>query len=243
MANVKIPTSFNIELEFQTANILMRFLAWFIDIIIRAAFIIAMYVTLNNLNLASNTQTVLLILFCVVPVSMYYLLFEITMNGQSPGKMLLGLKVRSMNGGKPSISQHLIRWVFRLIETPWGFFFLNGAVPIISMVRSRYDQRLGDVVAGTIVVNTKNKSSIQDTIYRDMSALNYEPHFPQILRLSDRDMNKIKVLMDQAIKSGNKDLVARVAARVKEVLVIETDMDHFQFLETVLNDYNYYTTR
>ncbi|WP_343693445.1 RDD family protein [Chitinophaga sp.] len=243
MANVKIPTSFNIELEFQTANILMRFLAWFIDIIIRAAFIIAMYVTLNNLNLASNTQTVLLILFCVVPVSMYYLLFEITMNGQSPGKMLLGLKVRSMNGGKPSISQHLIRWVFRLIETPWGFFFLNGAVPIISMVRSRYDQRLGDVVAGTIVVNTKNKSSIQDTIYRDMSALNYEPHFPQILRLSDRDMNKIKVLMDQAIKSGNKDLVGRVAARVKEVLVIETDMDHFQFLETVLNDYNYYTTR
>jgi uncharacterized RDD family membrane protein YckC len=243
MANVKIPTSFNIELEFETANILMRFLAWFIDILIRAAFLIAMYVTFNNLNLSSNTETVLIILFCVVPISMYYLFFEITMNGQSPGKMMLGLKVRSMNGGKPSISQHLIRWVFRIIETPWGIFFLNGAVPIISMVRSRYDQRLGDVVAGTIVVNTKNKSSIQDTIYRDMSALNYEPHFPQILRLSDRDMNKIKVLMDQAIKSGNQDLVARVAARVKEVLVIETDMNHFQFLETVLNDYNYYTTR
>jgi uncharacterized RDD family membrane protein YckC len=243
MANVKIPTSFNIELEFETANIMRRFLAWSIDIVIRLAFIIAIYFTFDAMHFSTNTEIVVYILFCALPVSLYYLFFEITMNGQSPGKMALGLKVRSMNGAKPSISQHLIRWVFRLIETPWGFFFLNGAIPIISMVRSRYDQRLGDVVAGTIVVNTKNKSSIQDTIYRDMSELNYEPHFPQILRLSDRDMNKIKVLMDQAIKSGNQDLVARVATRVKEVLVIETDMDPFQFLETVLNDYNYYTTR
>ncbi|OMP80536.1 RDD family protein [[Flexibacter] sp. ATCC 35208] len=243
MANVKIPTSFNIELEFETANIMMRFLAWFIDVLIRLAFIIAIYVTFNRMHLSGNTETVMYILFCLLPVSLYYLLFEITMNGQSPGKMMLGLKVRSLNGGKPSISQHLIRWMFRMIETPWGFLFLNGAIPIISMVRSNYDQRLGDVVAGTIVVNTKNKSSIQDTIYRDMSSLNYEPHFPQILRLSDRDMNKIKVLMDQAIKSGNQDLIVRVSARVKEVLVIETEMDHYQFLETVLNDYNYYTTR
>ncbi|SFW57201.1 RDD family protein [Chitinophaga sancti] len=243
MANVKIPTSFNIELEFETANILIRFFAWFIDLLIRIAFVIAIYVTFSRLNFSADTEIVMYILFCALPISLYYLLFEITMNGQSPGKMLLGLKVRSMTGGKPSISQHLIRWLFRLLETPWGIFFLNGAVPIIAMVRSRYDQRLGDVVAGTIVVNTRHKTSIQDTIYRDMSSMNYEPHFPQILRLSDRDMNKIKSLMDQAIKSGNQDLVARVAERVKEVLVIETEMGHFQFLETVLNDYNYYTTR
>jgi len=243
MANVKIPTSFNIELEFETANILMRFLAWFIDLLIRIAYVVAIYLTISRLNLGGNKDIVLYIVFCALPISLYFLLFEITMNGQSPGKMLMGIKVRSMNGAKPSISQHLIRWLFRLLESPWGVFFLNGAVPIIAMVRSRYDQRLGDVVAGTIVVNTKHKTSIQDTIYRDMSSLNYEPHFPQILRLSDRDMNKIKSLMDQAIKSGNQDLVARVSQRVKDVLMIETEMGHFQFLETVLNDYNYYTTR
>lgn len=243
MANVKIPTSFNIELEFETANIMMRFFAWFIDLLIRIAFILAIWVTFTRMHLSENVTTVLYILFGLLPILLYYLLFEITMNGQSPGKMILGLKVRSMNGGKPTISQHLIRWLFRLIETPWGFLFLNAAIPIISMVRSNYDQRLGDVVAGTIVVNTKTKASIQDTIFRDMSATDYKPHFPQILRLSDRDMNKIKGLMDQAIKSGNIDLIARVSERVKEVLQIETDMGPHQFLETVLNDYNYYTTR
>ena len=146
-----------------------------------------------------------------------------------------------MQGGKPSISQHLIRWLFRMIETP--YIFWNGIIPIIAILRSPYDQRLGDIVAGTIVVSTKTKASLNETIFRDMSAVDYQPHFPQILKLSDRDMNKIKTLMDQAIRSNNPELAARVAYRVKDVLEIKTDMQPAEFLETVLNDYNYYTTR
>jgi hypothetical protein len=111
------------------------------------------------------------------------------------------------------------------------------------MARSPYDQRLGDIVAGTIVVSTKTKSTLNDTIFRDMSDTDYTPQFPQILKLSDRDMNKIKELMDRAIKSNNMELTARVSYRIRDVLKIETEMEHLNFLETVLNDYNYYTTR
>jgi hypothetical protein len=56
-------------------------------------------------------------------------------------------------------------------------------------------------------------------------------------------MNKIKSLMDQAVKSNNPELTARVAYRVRDVLDIQTDMMPGEFLETILNDYNYYTTR
>jgi hypothetical protein len=76
-----------------------------------------------------------------------------------------------------------------------------------------------------------------------MSEVDYTPQFPQILKLSDRDMNKIKELMDRAIKSRDEQLTARVSYRVRDVLSIQSDMDHLPFLETVLNDYNYYTTR
>jgi hypothetical protein len=93
------------------------------------------------------------------------------------------------------------------------------------------------------VVSTKSKASLGDTIFRDMSTVDYQPRFPQILKLSDRDMNKIKTLMDQAVKSNNPELAARVAYRVRDVLEIKTDMQPAEFLETVLNDYNYYTTR
>ncbi|GAA3942023.1 hypothetical protein GO495_08760 [Chitinophaga oryziterrae] len=241
MTSVKIPTSFNIDLEFETANIGQRFLAWLIDVLIRGVFVLVMSVTLGKLHYSSTTMYVIYFFIYLLPFTFYFLALEILMNGQTPGKKMMGIRVRNMNGGKPSISQHLIRWLFRAIETPWIVF--NAVIPIVSMVRSPYDQRLGDVVAGTIVVNTRSKTSINETIFRDMSEVDYTPQFPQILKLSDRDMNKIKELMDRAIKSGDVQLTARVSYRVRDVLNIQSDLDHLPFLETVLNDYNYYTTR
>jgi len=241
MASIKIPTSFNIDLEFETANLFQRFLGWLLDALIRLVYCIALGYTVYNMQLSETASYVVYFFLGVLPMLFYFLVLEIIMNGQTPGKLLLNIKVRNMQGGKPSISQHLIRWLFRMIETP--YIFWNGIIPIIAMLRSPYDQRLGDIVAGTIVVSTKTKASLNETIFRDMSAVDYQPHFPQILKLSDRDMNKIKTLMDQAIKSNNPELAARVAYRVKDVLEIKTDMQPVEFLETVLNDYNYYTTR
>ncbi|PSL29683.1 RDD family protein [Chitinophaga ginsengisoli] len=241
MASIKIPTSFNIDLEFETANLFQRFLGWLLDTLIRLVYCIALGYTVYNMQLGEVTSYVVYFFLGVLPMLFYFLVLEIIMNGQTPGKLIMNIKVRNMQGGKPSISQHLIRWLFRMLETP--YIFWNGIIPIIAMLRSPYDQRLGDIVAGTIVVSTKTKASLNDTIFRDMSAVDYQPHFPQILKLSDRDMNKIKTLMDQAIKSNNPELAARVAYRVRDVLEIKTDMQPVEFLETVLNDYNYYTTR
>jgi uncharacterized RDD family membrane protein YckC len=241
MANIKIPTSFNIDLEFETANLFQRFLGWLIDLFIRIIYIIALSYTINNMRMSRTYEYATYFFLGVLPVMFYFLVLEIIMNGQTPGKLVLNIKVRNMQGGKPSISQHLIRWLFRLLEAP--YIFWNGIIPIIAVLRSPYDQRLGDIVAGTIVVSTKTKGSLSETIFRDMSAVDYTPHFPQILKLSDRDMNKIKSLMDQAVKSNNPELTARVAFRVKDVLEIQSDMLPAEFLETVLNDYNYYTTR
>lgn len=241
MAYIKIPTSFNIDLEFKTANLVQRFLGWLFDCLIRLVYGIALVYTVNNLQLGETYAYVVYFFLGILPMLFYFLVLEIIMNGQTPGKLLMNIKVRNMQGGKPSISQHLIRWLFRMLETPYVFW--NGIIPIIAILRSPYDQRVGDIVAGTIVVSTKTKASLSETIFRDMSTVDYQPHFPQILKLSDRDMNKIKTLMDQAIKSNNSELAARVAYRVRDVLEIKTDMPPTEFLETVLNDYNYYTTR
>ncbi|TWW01221.1 RDD family protein [Chitinophaga pinensis] len=241
MANIKIPTSFNIDLEFETANIFQRLMGLLIDGTIKILYIIVLGYTVKNLQLGQVASYVVYFFLGGLPMTCYYLVLEIIMNGQTPGKLLMNIRVRNMQGGRPSMSQHLIRWLFRIIETP--YFLINGLIPLIAMLRSPYYQRLGDVVAGTIVVSTKTKASLNGTIFRDMSAVDYTPRFPQILRLSDRDMNKIKNLMDQAVKSNNPELTARVAYRVRDVLDIQTDMMPGEFLETILNDYNYYTTR
>ncbi|WP_143307766.1 RDD family protein [Chitinophaga vietnamensis] len=240
MSNIKIPTSFNIDLEFESADLGQRFLAWLIDLAVRLAFVLLVVVVINGMVDNGSLKAILFVIFLGIPLLLYFLLAEIIMRGQTPGKMAMSLKVVSMMGNQPSISQHLVRWLFRIIEQP-GFFW--ALIPIISIARSPYNQRVGDVVAGTIVISTKRKGSIEETIFRDLSHTDYQPHFPQIMKLSDRDMNKVKDLLDRALKAKDEDLAARVAFRVKEVLHIQSDMSHTQFLETVLNDYNYYTTK
>ncbi|TWF37392.1 putative RDD family membrane protein YckC [Chitinophaga polysaccharea] len=244
MADIKIPTSFNIDLEFESADIMKRFLAWLIDFAIRAGYILVVYMALLSFRPNWSGFDVLFFLLVLFPVVLYFPIMEISMHGKTPGKRITQLQVVSMMGNPPSVSQHLIRWIFRLVESPLGAFALVPViVPTVAIVRTPYNQRLGDIVAGTIVISTKRKGSIEDTIFRDMSNTDYQPQFPQIMKLSDRDMNKVKDLLDRALKANDEVLASRVAHRVKEVLHIETGLSDTHFLETVLNDYNYYTTK
>ncbi|MEV4885441.1 Uncharacterized membrane protein YckC, RDD family [Chitinophaga ginsengisegetis] len=244
MADIKIPTSFNIDLEFESADIMKRFLAWLIDFAIRFFYYLVAYMTLSSFRIEMEGHVGIYFFLVLLPLLFYFPVAEIGMKGQTPGKKMLHLQVVSMTGNQPSVSQHLIRWIFRIIETPLYFFALVPVIiPAVSIVRTPYNQRLGDLVAGTIVISTKRKGSIEETIFRDLSHSDYKPQFPQIMKLSDRDMNKVKDLLDRALKAKDEDLAARVAMRVREVLHIETEMPNTHFLETVLNDYNYYTTK
>lgn len=65
----------------------------------------------------------------------------------TPGKWLAGLRVRSADGGEASIAAVLIRNLMRLIDYP--LFFLTAAGLMESTQRH---QRLGDLLAGTVVV-------------------------------------------------------------------------------------------
>ncbi|MBV7533608.1 RDD family protein [Chitinophaga sp. sic0106] len=240
MTAIKIPTSFNIDLEFEAADLGQRFLAWLIDWVVRGVYITIFVLIIGSLTRLFQEPAMMVLFFLVImlPVVAYPLLFEMFMEGQTPGKLAMSIKVVGLVGNVPTTSQHLVRWFFRIIEQPLFFWAI---VPVMSILRSPLNQRLGDVVAGTIVISTKPRGSIEETIFRDLSASGYQPQFPEILRLSDRDMNKIKELLDRAL-TGDHQLAERVANRVKEVLKITTNLPDTVFLETVLNDYNYYTT-
>lgn len=267
MTTIKIPTAFNIDLEFEAADMGKRFGAYMIDVAIRAAYgLLVAYLLSKVRQEVDNTDILDLAMWLLVsiPIALYFPLTEMTMRGQSIGKKLMNIKVVSFVGNEPSVSQHFIRWIFRLIESPlmilWYLLLIAfGAydvmpvasiitlaivfMPLVVISRSPLKQRLGDITAGTIVINAKQNHSIKDTIFREISDTDYQPSFPQILRLSDKDLNKVKELLDRSTKHNDLLLAARVAQRIKEVLHIETDMEPMPFLETLLNDYNYLVTR
>jgi RDD family len=179
------------------------------------------------------------------------------MNGQSIGKKILKIRVVSLDGGEATLGQSLLRWFLRFYE--WGFIItslfygnpvigfmvimLGGISTVIIIAVTPKNQRLGDLAAGTVVVNIKSKLTVDDTIFREVNTADYKVTFPDVMRLSDRDINTIKGVVTQAGKTSNYEMCNRVAMKVKDVLKIQTDMYPDQFLEKLLEDYNYLATR
>ena len=79
----------------------------------------------------------------------YYVLFEGLMDGQTPGKRLRRIRVVREGGTSVTFGVSAVRNIVRIIDLQPVFFYLVGLVSILVTRRGR---RLGDLVAGTIVV-------------------------------------------------------------------------------------------
>jgi cobalamin biosynthesis protein CbiD len=177
------------------------------------------------------------------------------MHGQTVGKKLLDIRVISLDGGEPSLGQYLVRWMFKAFEWPFffGYTILSGeslfnyiiitgffgifVVVFIGIAQKR--QRLGDLAANTVVVNTRSPFTVDDTVFMEINDENYVVAFPEVLKLSDRDINTIKNVITLFYKNRNVETCERVALKVQEVLQIQTDKYAIDFLEKLLADYNY----
>lgn len=119
------------------------------------------------------------------------------------------------------------------IGIPLGLLFTD-----LILVNSRKQQRLGDLLAHTLVISTTKKQSISDTVFQEV-AQTYVPSFPQVMQLSDRDINSLKGILDTAKKRHDYSLAEMASEKIKAHLKIDTSLSPFDFLEILLKDYNY----
>jgi uncharacterized RDD family membrane protein YckC len=270
MAVIKIPTNFNIDLEFEVPEFFRRILALFIDTIlliiyykISVALLTSIAGSMNSRSEENWMNLHWASLFIILgPIFFYHIAMEILLNGQSLGKKIMQLRVVNENGGKAGISQLFIRWMLRdiwflllllmglgkiytgentqaiiLVLSVIGFFITD----IILVVASKKGQRLGDLLARTILIRTQTKGDIEDTVFIEV-ADSYVPSFPQIMQLSDRDINSIKNILDTARRKGDYHMAETAAAKIKAHLKIESGMPAFDFLDLLLKDYNFLST-
>jgi uncharacterized RDD family membrane protein YckC len=271
MAAIKVPTSFNIDVEFEIPEFYRRLVALLIDIIIQFCYFKIANEIYDSIRRNSNfldpdtgynLQAVSLLLF--LPIFIYHVILEITMNGQSIGKKVMAIRVVHENGGRASISQFLIRWLLRVSDL-WIIvlviflavgpdfrnaettFIVLGALgflitDIVLVISSKKGQRIGDILARSILIRTNRKASIEETVFQEV-ADNYTPSFPQIMQLSDRDINAIKSILETARKKGDFDMAAAASEKIKSHLKIDSGMSPFEFLDILLKDYNYLSVK
>ncbi len=257
MPAITIGTPFNIDLEFRIAPFGKRFSAWLIDIVIISIYFYVMLRFIYPLlNKGDAIATGAILFVVIIPVLLYQLIFELFLNGQTIGKKLMGIAVIDMEGKEPGWSQYILRWVlcignlfvyvipYMIITSPAALlFFLVLYLPdFLSVVISAKSQRLGDFAAGTVVIDKRYRANINETIYLDIEKKEYHPLFPQVMRLTDRDINGIRNLLDAKRQGkGNEAYMLQVVEKIKTVLTIETELQPRDFLEQLLRDYNYYT--
>ena len=87
----------------------------------------------------------------------YYVLFEGLMDGQTPGKRLHRIRVVREGGYSVTFGASAVRNLIRVIDMQPGLFYLVGMASILVTKRGR---RLGDLVAGTLVVREEVRRSV-----------------------------------------------------------------------------------
>lgn len=100
---------------------------------------------------------------------LYFVVFEGTI-GATPGKLAIGLRVVKTDGSGCGISSSVIRNVLRIVDA-LPFFYLVG---IILIATSQRKQRLGDRLAGTLVVKRRGGGVQAETRRPGGAGYNYD---------------------------------------------------------------------
>jgi len=228
----KIDTTQNVGITFQLASAGERAMSWFIDFLVKMAWVLLIFEIFKN-SLGGNKWAAVLCL-AIIPIAFYNLLCELFLNGQSVGKAICKTRVMKIDGTQPGLSNYLMRWVFGLFE----FNFFAGLGLIIYFWNNK-GQRLGDIFAGTTVIKINKEMTLEETTALDLPD-NYQPTFPQVTNLSQRDVEVIKEGIVFYRKYQNYKVLNNLAHKVAGTLEVTTNLSQLDFLQVVVGDYNFY---
>lgn len=267
MKTLQIKTAQNVNINFTVANIGQRLLAFFLDNIIKFAYLYFVYYVFDfqaveRIFSGDNWTIKAVGILVLIPVTFYSLYSEILLGGQTLGKKLVNIKVINEDGFKPSITDYVIRWFLRIVDFNLvvligvyiysvdsnnqdfllGLAFVAGKlIGFLLIIFTNKSQRFGDIIANTVVIYLKDAAKFSDTILENISNV-YKPTYPNVIRLSDNDARIIKSTFHIAKKNNDFKTLIKLRSKILEVTDIKSvHKTDNEFIDVVLKDYNYYT--
>jgi len=176
-----VDTPEGVAIKLPVAGLWSRSAAWMIDLLIRGGVYIFLAIVLSITGLFG--QGVLLISVFVLEW-FYPVFYEVFNNGKTPGKKIIGIKVVNTNGSQldwvASMTRNIIRFI-DMLPLVYGIGF-------ISVLLSTHSQRIGDIVAGTIVIydNQHNTDAFDDQLFSASNKSSIHKSFITSLTLDER---------------------------------------------------------
>jgi uncharacterized RDD family membrane protein YckC len=240
MNPVTIETTQNVHIRLNMASLGQRVGAYAIDaLLMYITFAVFIAVLIEWGSLGGESMIWIASTFFLVLTS-YHLLMEFFFEGQSVGKMLVGIRVICEDGKSGRFFNYFMRWILR----PVDIFVTFGVVAIVSVSISEKQQRLGDILAGTVVVRTRSKAAkIAEQERLNEIPENYAITYPEVSVLTDEEIRKIRRLFNE-IQQGDHDyytsskLMIQLKSAVVKKMGIETPEEEARlFLKRVVQDY------
>ncbi len=241
MKTVEILTANNISIQYETASVMNRGVALFIDLLVLLFYTLIMGLFVVNVFFSFNDQSTFYFVYYIlvaIPFITYSLFMEFFFKGQTVGKMALGIRTIKLNGENVDMNDCAMRWAFKIID----FWFSSGGIGALFIATTDKSQRLGDLLAQTTVIKTNptQKYSIKD-ILKIKNKSEHQPTYLGVTQFTDEDMILVKNAISRVKKFPNqahKNLIIELSKSIAEKLNLsEVPKKKLQFLNTVLQDY------
>lgn len=236
MRTITIPTTQNVSIEYELAGSMARVFALVLDqLICLGVYLFLLAIIGSSLGY--------LVVVAYLPLSLflfYYFCAEFFLNGQTLGKRIQGLKVIRADGKQLTPGDFFVRTIF-LLPDVW---FSLGVPAVLLVNTTPRAQRLGDLVAHTVVIRTQYSQSFGlDDILNIQTKDDYEPRFLQVQQYTEVDMLLIKQTLTRAQQYSNAahlqathELAAHCRAQL-DITEESADLNSAEFLRQLLRDY------
>ncbi|NUS91027.1 MAG: RDD family protein [Nocardia sp.] len=151
-----------VAIELPVARIPTRAAAFVLDLMLQAALGIALFTGVLLLVHGDESDpwfSTLTLASLVTVLVGYPVAFETLLRGATPGKLALGLRVVRADGGPVDFRHALTRGLTGAIVDFW-MLGLFGVIAVVSSMCSPHARRVGDVLAGTVVVHIQQRLSV-----------------------------------------------------------------------------------
>jgi uncharacterized RDD family membrane protein YckC len=206
-----------VPLELETATIGSRLLAVMIDWTIQGSTLIALVAGLGalagatNANVGAGVAVALFFLLSFLVLWGYPTAMETLWRGRSIGKAVFGLRVVTVEGAPVRFRHAAIRATLGLVD----FLLTSGAAAVICMLLTSRSQRLGDLVAGTVVLRERTGLRAPVAVeFRVPPGLESYAHALDVARLTPDDYRAARTFLLRApslAPAVRYDLAVRVA--------------------------------
>lgn len=255
MKSIEFVSAQNVKIEYEYATVVQRTTAAIIDATTVAVYLVIMMIILGRVG--SNQLLLMELILMKIPWIFYHPILEYLTQGQTLGKYAMGIRVVTYDGERPGLREIFTRWIFKghFMWISFSFFAAPEQLLVVGVIHicmgiigfmyasvSEKKQRMGDVMAGTVVI--KDKSAVRYSL-RDVLSIksqeNYTPEYPNVVRFTDEDMLLIKNTIQRVRKYPNpetKKFAVDLADESARLIGLEkTPEKRLKFLQTLLQDY------